>query len=432
MAKLKKLAALCSAAIMALSVAGCSNTSYVMSSNGENVKAGVYLYNMVNTLYVQTMMMYYQNGITDNYFDQEVDGKKFSDYLSEQAMKSTKEYVAVVRKFDELGLELTDDELKNVNKQINDSWNQQKTYFENQGISKESIKLVQQASLKRSKIFDYYYAKGGIEEVSDDDINKYINENYLRYKQIYIAKSTDTDEDSAKKANEQSKKLRDEYLNKAKGLSFDEFDSVIDEYNAYVAAQSSEGNDTDSSAAEDTSSAAEDSLEETEDTSSAAESVNSADESVAETADSTVNENESSAESSTDSQAESESSDENSDTEENKYPNETMTSYGSLKEEELKESNGKMLTKIKGMDVGKAEAYEDDNGYYILIKGDVSERAAEYASENREDLIVEMKTDAFQALLDKWVEEADITVNDKAINRYTPEVVYKKYSEQKQ
>jgi hypothetical protein len=35
-----------------------------------------------------------------------------------------------------------------------------------------------------------------------------------------------------------------------------------------------------------------------------------------------------------------------------------------------------------------------------------------------------MKGEDFQAKIDKWVEEMDFKINEKAIKRYTPKVVY--------
>ena len=438
MAKLKKLAAICTAAMMTLSMAGCSDTSYVMSSNGENVNAGIYIFNMMNTMYTQMMMMYYSEGITEDYFSQEVDGKSFSDYLADDALQSTKEYVAVVQKFEELGLELTDEELSDLNSQVNDAWTNESDFYESQGVSKESVKLVQKASLMRSKIFDYYYEEGGIEEVTNDDVATYLDENYIRYKQIYIAKSTELDEDVAAEADAESEKTWNEYLEKAQDLTFEEFDDLITEYNNSLneteettedADSADETADTESSSVDETSSISEDESSESDDTSSAAEDSSSVNEdSAVESEDMTTDESasdESTADSETTDQAATEETEEETDP----YANETITSYGSLKEEDLEDSYGKLLTEINGLEVGKAAAYEDENGYYILIKGDMSERSADYATENRDNLLSEMKADDFQALLDEWIEAANIKLNDKAIQRYTPEIVYEKYVE---
>ena len=63
------------------------------------------------------------------------------------------------------------------------------------------------------------------------------------------------------------------------------------------------------------------------------------------------------------------------------------------------------------------------------IKGDIKDRDTEYAKDNHEDLLKEMKSDEFQEKLTGWVEKLDIKVNNKAIKRYTPKVVYDKQTE---
>ena len=109
--------------------------------------------------------------------------------------------------------------------------------------------------------------------------------------------------------------------------------------------------------------------------------------------------------------------------------NEKMVNYGEMDDSQKDTTNGKILKEVSGMSTDVATAYEDDNAYYILIKGDVKDRDTEYAKDNHEDLLKEMKSDEFQKKLTSWVEKLDIKVNNKAIKRYTPKVVYDKQTE---
>ena len=81
------------------------------------------------------------------------------------------------------------------------------------------------------------------------------------------------------------------------------------------------------------------------------------------------------------------------------------------------------------MDVCITARYEDDNYYYIIIKGDVKERSEEYATENHDNMVHEMKSEDFEKIIDGWVEELNINVNSQAVKRYTPQVVYDKQEE---
>lgn len=429
MAKAKKItAALTAALLCSASLTACSDTSYAMTAGDSKINAGIYIYNELTEMSYQMTMMYYQNGITKDYFDQKVDGKDFDEYLSDYALTATKEYAAVVDKFNELGLTLSDEDLKSINDSISSTWDSQGEFYESEGISKESVKLALKASKMKDELFDYYYAEGGEEAVSDDDMVKYLDDNYLRYKSISFAKtatssdsssSADSSTDSADSANEEAKAERDEFLEKAQGVSFDDFDSIIDEYNDYVASK----NASDSSSSADSDSSAADSSTTSDDTSSVAESDTSstASDDTSSVSDSTADS--STAASDTDSSADSSSS------APDPYANEKMMNYGTMDDSQKDTTNGKILKEVSGMDTDVATAYEDDNAYYILIKGDIKDRDTEYAKDNHEDLLKEMKSDEFQEKLTGWVEKLDIKVNNKAIKRYTPKVVYDKQTE---
>lgn len=430
MAKAKKItAALTAALLCTASLTACSDTSYVMTVGDSKINAGIYIYNELTEMSYQMTMMYYQNGITKDYFNQKVDGKAFDEYLSDYALTATKEYAAVVDKFNELGLTLSDEDLKSINDSISSTWDSQGEFYESEGISKESVKLALKGSKMREELFDHYYAEGGEEAVSDDEMVKYLDDNYLRYKSISFAKTkastdssssaTDSSTDSADAANEEAKAKRDEFLEKAQGVSFDDFDSIIDEYNDYVASK----NATDSSSATDSDSSASDSSTTSDDTSSVAESDTSstASEDTSSVSDSTADS--STAASDTDSSTDSSSS------ANDPYANEKMMNYGTMDDSQKDTTNGKILKEVSGMSTDVATAYEDDNAYYILIKGDIKDRDTEYAKDNHEDLLKEMKSDEFQEKLTSWVEKLDIKVNNKAIKRYTPKVVYDKQTE---
>lgn len=430
MAKAKKItAALTAALLCTASLTACSDTSYVMTVGDSKINAGIYIYNELTEMSYQMTMMYYQNGIKKDYFDQKVDGKAFDEYLSDYALTATKEYAAVVDKFNELGLTLSDEDIKSINDSISSTWDSQGEFYESEGISKESVKLALKGSKMREELFDHYYAEGGEEAVSDDEMVKYLDDNYLRYKSISFAKTkastdssssaTDSSTDSADAANEEAKAKRDEFLEKAQGVSFDDFDSIIDEYNDYVASK----NAKDSSSAADSDSSATDSSTASDDTSSVSDIDTSSTAS-----DDTSSVSDSTAESST-AASDTDSSTDSSSSAPDPYANEKMMNYGTMDDSQKDTTNGKILKEVSGMSTDVATAYEDDNAYYILIKGDIKDRDTEYAKDKHEDLLKEMKSDEFQEKLTSWVEKLDIKVNNKAIKRYTPKVVYDKQTE---
>ncbi len=423
MAIIKKAATLLTALIIAGSAVGCADTSYTIKADSEEVRAGIYINYMLSEMSYQIQMLYYMQGVTENYFDQKIDDKTFSQYISESALKNTKEHVAINKKFDELGLELTNDEIEEINSSVASDWEGQSELFEIEGISKESIKDVYTAIKKREKIFNSFYEEGGTDAVSDEDLQKYVDDNYLRYKQISISKASTDDDDADKTANEENKALRDEYLKKAKDLSFEEFDSVIDEYAAY---QESLKADDSASSSDSDSSADSNSDVDSSDDSNADSDTDSTDD-TSSTADSDVDSSDDSDSSADDSNDSSDASDDSSsaDEENDPYKNETMANFASYKDADEESSYAKMLSEIDGLEQGVATAYENDTAYYILIKGDVTERT-DYKEDNRTNLLQQMKSEEFQSKLDDWVSKINFVSNEKAIKRYTPEVVYDK------
>ncbi len=426
MNKFKKALAAISAAAMMFTMSGCSDTRYAMTyKGGEKVNAGVYIYNLYTELSYELTMAYYSTGTATIDLNSDKDGQKLCDYLVEQARKNTKECVAITNKFDELGLKLTDEEIQQVNDSVKSIWDASGDLMEAEGISRESIKTVIMSQTMRTRLFDYYYAADGKEAVTDADLQKYIEDNYIRYKAIRISKSNAEDAEEADKENKENEAIRDEYLAKAEGLSYDEFDALIDEYNAYAAAKY----EAETSAEEDSTEPADDIVGPVP-TQETATEVDAPEDSAAEddSADETEGFEEADVLDDTNDAVEFDdiaTSDEDTAT----NSNDTMFDFGGM-EDDMKDSvSGKLAAFINDMEVGKVAAYDDDSFYYIIIKGDVKENSEKYAKDNRDTLVQTLKADDYQAKIDSWVDELDITENSDVIKKFTAKVVYDKQNE---
>lgn len=397
MARLKKAAAFLTAVMISASIASCADTSYALKANDEQIKAGVYIDYIYNEMTNQINTLY-QSGVTSDFLSQKIDGKELSDYVAGVALKNVKEHAAINEKFDELKLTLDADTIKSVNSTVSDAWEQSGSEFEKQGISRESLKEVYLNMEKRSAVFNSIYAAGGTEEVTNDELIKYVNDNFLRYKIITFTKSAD---DEA--ANKESKAERDKYLKLADGLNFDEFDTVIDQYKK----------DQEAKQAAESEAAADDS------------SVDTAESEETEASNADVNDTLSSFEAEGDEESAVDVVSEDA-AEANPYENESMTNYAALSKEDLESAYGKILTEINGLEVGKAAAYEDDSLYYLIIRGDASERSEEYIAEgnNQGTVLYQMKADDFQKKLDDWVSKITFDMNKDAVELYTVENIY--------
>lgn len=404
MRMLKRFAAgVVSVAMAAVMLSGCDSGRYVMSYGDTDVNAGIYIYNIVSELLDRQYTLYY-TGSTNDIMQEKVDGKEMAVYLEENAMKKTKEYCAVVEKFEQIGLSLSDEDIKSISTSATNSYNAQKEMYDEMGISKESIKQMLRESLMKQRLFDYYYGEDGKQEPTDEDIEKYINDNYLRFKVITISKSTNSDETEKEKENKENQELADKYYSQATSKSFDSFDDVISDYNDYVEKQKEESSDTSDSSSETDSSSSK-----VGDTDSSSQSDSSLEDEHDHDHD--------------------ESSDGTGSEETNKYLNESMINYAMYDEDDLDTENGKLLTQIKDMSVGKAEKFENEDAYYIIIKGDVSLRSKEYAADNHDTLLNEMFGKTFDETVEQWVEEMDIKVDSNSVKRYSAKSLYKRYTD---
>ncbi len=418
MMKFKRVAAALAASAMMFTMSGCTDTRYAMTcNNGEKINAGVYIYNLYSEMSYQMTMAYYTSGAAEIDLNSDYEGQKLGDYLVEQARKSTKEYAAITYQFEKLGLKLTEDDEKTISDSVKNTWEQSSELLEEEGISKESVRKVMTAQTMRTKLFDYYYAADGVEAVTDDDLKQYVEENYIKYKAIRISKSDAEDETAAAEENKENEAVRDAYLAKAKGISYDDFDMIIDEYDEYAKAKM----EAEASAEEDSA-----------DTGSG-----SIGPSLGEGADVTVD-----APADDDGLEEAEvlddadavaldeivTADETATAEESN-PNETMYNYGGMDDETKESSTGKLAEFIHGMEYDKAVAYDDDSFYYIIIRGDVSTNSAEYAVENHDSLVQTMKADDFQAKIDSWIDEVGVKENSDAIRKYTAQAIYDKQND---
>ena len=450
MARFRKAAALLACAVMASSVTSCADTTYSAKYGDETVKAGVYIAYLQNELNNQIYMFSYQGIESKDYFSQQVDGVDLADYVKNNAEKDVKEYIAIKKQFEAEGLTLSDDELKTLSGNVNTSWDNMGGLYEYNGVSKESLKELYRESLMRTKLFEKYYGVDGTEAPTAEEMQTYVNDNYIRYKMIAVYKSSNSDESAAAAENEENLKTRDEFYEKGKDLTFEEFDTLISEYRDYSssAAEAASGSADESSETPDDTSIVDDtssSSESTESVDSEASSEETSSESSSEAeAPSEPNASDEEAAAPTESESAADSSQETSsedvsdasseeaasgtdssaaESEPDPYENEAVIDLAGYTDEDYESASGKLFKFVKEAEVGKVLTFENDNAYYIVIKGDIADRT-DYVSENRDTIVQSMKNDEFQSKIDSWVTNANITLNDKALKRYTPQVIY--------
>lgn len=221
----KAAAAVCSFCLAAAMLTSCADTTYICKSGDKSINAGVFIFYVMSQINQQAYTYYQSNGkmsediINEKYGDGTM---TVGDFAHEDAYTSCQKLMCTMLKFDELGLSLTDDEKHEIADAVEASWDPD--YYESMGIAKSSLEQIQTALEMDEKLFYAYYGEGGINEVSDSDIDAFIKDNYVRFKLISIVK--------AEGKESEAKAAADEYAAMAEEKSFDE---VIAEYRAKTA-----------------------------------------------------------------------------------------------------------------------------------------------------------------------------------------------------
>lgn len=178
MSFLKKCAAFLLAGVMALSCAACAaDTTWIMKKGELEMPAGVYLNNLMQSYFEATMEV---EDPSKDVLKQTIDGKDASEWIKEQALNATKESMALCDKFNQLGLSFSEQELATCQTQAKSYYEQAGDNLEKNGISQNSIELLYQITYMKTKVFDAIYGEGGEQEVSEQEMRDYYNENYIK------------------------------------------------------------------------------------------------------------------------------------------------------------------------------------------------------------------------------------------------------------
>lgn len=390
---IKKAAAAALAVVLAATLCGCDR-GYIMTVEGMDIRNGVYL-SLLRTAYssAQDEVKKQNSDETSSdetssvpVTDEQIDGVSGSQWIKDEAMKAVRRFVAVQQKCDEFGLTLTEEELGEINSDINDMWDNENEYlkyafgydtmgeyYESQGIGKESIKEINMVSKLQTKLLMYYYGKGGTLEVPESEIDEYLKENYAVVKALGFAytdasgKKLESDED--KKAVKDEAQAYADRINKGEKPA-----DIFYEYNLLYVERK----------------------------------VNA--------------------------QAETEYSEDNAEglTKE-EWIKAQIEAAGVEKYDSEDELDNFISKESSGFDEdtteyifnapsdGKATLFDTENGVYLIIKEDITQKT-NWKEENNERVLVEIKGDEFQSMVDLFGQNYEVTADESLVNKkYGPE-----------
>lgn len=373
----KSIIATVLASILVVSTAACRDMSYAIRANSISVPVGVYVYNEYISYYnakkgVQNtsespLKQVVSNSSSENSTSSQIESESTSsndtsleetdetmsesqdlkgiEWIKNDAMDKCKKYLAIECKMQELGISLTDDELKQAKENADKHWPYYSSALKNAGVSKDSFELATDVYNKKyDKTLDFIYDQDGSQAVSDDEFNSYFTQNYLDYE--YISRGLTNYSQSGS-----SQKLSDDKIAELEK----KFNAAADEIN--------KGKD------------------------------------IKEVSDELSNEDD----------------------------NITSVDTEPKQKDKLSLSDD-VKTQFEQIKPKKAVVYKNDNTYYILYKKDINEdlKNITKGSDTKIDVLKAMKQNDFDNMLNDYIKNLNIEVNNSVIRKYSPSFLEQK------
>lgn len=218
---LKRAAALLLAAALCLSFAGCydENNTWAAKKGEETLPIGSYVYYLYNSYIEAASLVASDQEILKAEIKDEDSGEtvKAEEWIRAKALNHVKSYYFIADKFDQLGLELTEEDQTSITGATDSMWTYYKTTLEEMGIAKESYnKAYSLYSTRYQKVMKAMYGEGGEKEVSEDELKSHFTENYYNYEYFYASLTKTDDEgnsvDMTDEEKETAKAKLDEYV----------------------------------------------------------------------------------------------------------------------------------------------------------------------------------------------------------------------------
>lgn len=202
----------------------------VLTVNGDAVTADEYSgYMLYNMQYYASM--YAQMGLTDLWSNADM-AKSLGASMPEAAEQQAIYARVVMQKFNELGLKLSYNEQKEMaSVRRNSIANTTKDTYLNQiaqfGFSDQTYQNFMYISQCYQALNDYYFGENGVNTPSDEDIQKYYEDNYITAKHILIT-TVDPASGETKRTDEEAKKEAQSILDRIN--AGEDFDTLMNQY----------------------------------------------------------------------------------------------------------------------------------------------------------------------------------------------------------
>ena len=248
MKTLKKIAAVTAALTVASSFAGCSpsiggNSQNAATIGEQEVPAGVFIYYTLQA-YSEASSIIQGDGETapeaDEIRNANIDEIDSTSWIQNKATEYCKDYAGLVTEFEAIGGKLSSEDIDEAAEMAEYYYSMDPRLASN-GVSLDSMKDIAESTYMETEIFKYHYGFDGEKGCSEEELKDFVDDNFARIKYVSISlKDQDGEKVDAAKEKE-IRKMADDYVKQVNAKSGDlnkmhEMDAISEDYNEYVAA----------------------------------------------------------------------------------------------------------------------------------------------------------------------------------------------------
>jgi len=427
----KRIISLLVSAALLLALAGCGyNTRYIMTVDGKNVAAGVYIMNQfaasrqAQQMFAETYSDVIESGEEYDYDDYTLEGIKFFDWVNQKALELTAKMFVVEKMFDEQGLSFTADEAERINVGVSNSWDTDwyleelysmfgeqafefggggetwGQFFSAAGVSKESFALFHISDVKMSMVFDSIYGEEGTNPVSEEEWRSVFGQDYIRYRALPMStvdlEGEPLDEDKLSELRAFGEQLADSI---AQGESFFQSKIELEAFMDELLHDHDHDDDDDDDDDHDDDDDNDDDHDDDDDDDDEDDDDNDDDD------------------------------DDNDEDEDEELDLDDFNLFEQFDREQFDEylkvsdyTDNEIVDFIAGLELGIPEIYQGESADFIFVRLDVFENEGGFDT-YRDIVVAEIKGDEFENMLDERAAElmnTSIVVNESARDKYDP------------
>lgn len=240
MKHLKKIAALLLAAVLVLAMAGCNSDPAVDPATAEEVWAAkLGEEELPGGLYNMYLMAGYMEadatiGQSDNLLKEKIDGVSAEEYIKNYADEAVRGILSVRAKFNELNLELTENEKIFAEYYAQYYYNYNNDYYVANGVKLENLVYMLESEYMIEAVFNAIYGEGGEREYPVEELRNKFENDYTRSLYIMFEKFDDEGNTLDEAGVAELRKSAEGYLARAEAGE-DMIDLDIEYYNASLA-----------------------------------------------------------------------------------------------------------------------------------------------------------------------------------------------------